>query len=319
MTEFGVWSLEFGKERTGKMNNTPTTGQYGEHERIPDTWPEATRGGERFSERTLRSLASFVRAAIFSQEFTGRRGLMQCLDARVKLLTIVAIIIAISLCRSPAHLAALCAITFFLAGFSRIPLKAFIKHVWLVVPLFSAAIALPALVLVPGDPLTGTFHIGAWSLAVTRQGAVSALMFVLRVGASVSFIELLALTTGWNSLMRALTALRVPAFFVMLIGITYRYLFYFLTFIEELHLGRKSRTLAANDSRTGRRGVASRIGFTLSRAMHMGDDVYEAMASRGFTGEARFFETSRPGIPDVLWTVGILSGLYVLYLSGGFG
>ena len=301
------------------MNNNETTaGAGGSPERISDAWPEATGGGERFSERTLRSLASFVRAVIFSREFACQRGLMQGLDARVKLVTAAAVIIAISLCRHPAHLAALCVIAFFLAGFSRIPPKTFTKRVWLFVPLFSAAIAVPALVLVPGDPLTGTVHIGALKLYVTRQGAASALMFVLRVGASVSFVELLALTTGWNSLMRALGALRVPAFFVMIIGITYRYLFYFITFIEELHLGRKSRTLEPGDSRAGQKWAAGRIGFTLSRVMRMGDEVYEAMVSRGFTGEARFFETSRPGIADVLWVAGTLCGLYAAYISGGF-
>ena len=83
-------------------------------------------------------------------------------------------------------------------------------------------------------------------------------------------------------------------------------------------MARRSRTIRAADPRSGRRWVAGRMGFTLSRALLMGDNVYEAMVSRGFTGGARIMELNRPGVPDIVWTACVACGIFAVWLSGGF-
>ncbi len=283
-------------------------------------WPEAAGGGaaENFSDRTIRGVTNLFREIIFSNEYAVRGGLMQRIDARVKLVTVFGVIVAVSLCRRAEFIAAFYAVTIALAAASRIPLGFFIKRVWFFIPLFSGVIALPALVLVPGEPLAHLMRFGARDIVITRQGAESALIFVLRVAASVSYVVLLSLTTKWSSLLRALSAVRVPAIFVMILGISYRYIFYILVFIEEMYMGRRSRMLVGSGARGGRGWVSGRMGFTFSRALRMGDDVYEAMVSRGFTGEARQVELARPGAADLAWTVCVLLCIFGVYACGGF-
>jgi cobalt/nickel transport system permease protein len=285
-----------------------------------DSWPEAGSGrtAETFTDKTIHSISKLFREIIFSSEYATRPGLMQRLDPRVKLATILALIVAVSFCRRAEFLAGFYAVTLALAAVSKIPSGFFIKRVWLFIPLFSGIIVLPALVMVPGEPLAHLFRIGALDIAITHQGAEAALIFVLRVAASVSFIVLLTLTTKWTSLLRALTSVRVPAIFVLILGISYRYIFFMLSFIEEMYMARRSRTLQPADRRTGGGWVAGRMGYTLSRSLRMGDNVYEAMVSRGFTGNIRLMEASHPGAADIAWAACTICGILAVYFAGGF-
>ncbi len=293
-----------GMQNTGRVNGRPE-----------DVGGRAT---ENFSDRTIRAVSNLFREIIFSNEYAARNGLMQRLDARVKLVTVLGVIVAVSMCRRAEFIAAFYVATLALAAVSRISLGFFIKRVWFFIPLFSGVIALPALVLVPGEPLARLMRLGAYDIFITRQGTESALIFVLRVAASVSYVVLLTLTTKWTSLLRALSSIRVPPIFVMIIGISYRYIFYMLVFIEEMYMGRRSRTLTGAGARGGRGWVAGRMGFTFSRALRMGDEVYEAMVSRGFTGEARQIGFARPGAADLAWTVCVVLCILAVYACGGF-
>jgi len=285
-----------------------------------DTWPEQSGGSrrEKFTDRSVRAIANLTKQIIFSQEYAGAEGLLQRLDPAVKAVTIVALVVAVSLCRRAEELAALYAATLILALLSRIPAGFFIKRVWFFIPLFSAAIAIPALFIVPDTPLVHVAKVASHDIVITRQGAESALIFILRVAASVSFVVLLTLTTKWNALLRALATLRVPHMFVFIVAVSYRYLFYMLNFIEELYAGRRSRTLIPTGASGGRKWVAGRIGTTMSRTMRMSEEVYEAMASRGFTGDTKFTGVARPGLPDLLWSLAVSGAFAAIYFTGGF-
>jgi cobalt/nickel transport system permease protein len=275
-------------------------------------------GTERFTERTLRGVATLFKDTIFSSEYARLPGLMQKLDPRVKLATVLAVVVAISLLRRPEHILAMYVLTLALAAASRIPMPFFIKRVWLFIPIFSLAIALPALVMVPGRPIAHLATAGRFDINITAQGLESAVIFVLRVAASVSFVILLGLTTEWTRLLGALRGIGVPSFFVMILGITYRYIFVLLEYIEETHYARVSRAFGAADAVEGRRWSAERIGSTMSRTMRIGDNVNEAMVSRGFTGEARYIADVHPGAADAAWTAFVAAAVACLYLLGGF-
>jgi cobalt/nickel transport system permease protein len=53
-------------------------------------------------------------------------------------------------------------------------------------------------------------------------------VFVARVGVSVSLAVLLVIVTPWSDLLKSLQALRVPQVFILLLSMTYRYIFLFL-------------------------------------------------------------------------------------------
>jgi cobalt/nickel transport system permease protein len=274
-------------------------------------------GKKSFVERTIDSTARFFQEAILTEAFAGSRGLLQALDPRVKLITVLAIIVSVSLMRSPATIWGVYGCTLLLAGASRIPLGFFIKRVWLFVPLFSAVVVIPALfnLVTPGEPLWtaftlprsydfGPYHIPE-TIAITRQGVLTAATFLGRVAASVSLAVLLTLTTRWNSLLRALEALRVPATFILILAMAYRYIALLVTAVQEIHVARKSRTIRYGSTREEQRWVASRIGYLFQKTYLLSQEVHKAMLSRGFSGEIRTLASFKTRNYDYAWGLSV--------------
>ena len=274
-----------------------------------------TSGRKSFVERTIDSSARFFQEAILTEAFAGRDGLLQALDPRVKLVTLLAVIVSVSVMRSPAAIWGVYGCTLLLASASCIPLGFFIKRVWLFVPLFSAVVVIPALfnLVSPGDPLWtsvhlsrsydyGPYHIPE-TIAITRQGVLTATTFIGRVAASVSLAVLLTLTTRWNSLLQALEALRVPATFILILAMAYRYIALLVTAVQEIHIARKSRTIRYGTTREEQRWVASRIGYLFKKTYVLSQEVHKAMLSRGFSGEIRTLATFKTRNRDYAWAL----------------
>ena len=126
---------------------------------------------------------------------------------------------------------------------SRIPFDFFVKRVWLGIPLFAGIVVIPAIFFVPG-PRLFELTLGPIIIAPSIPGILGAILFVARVGVSVSLAVLLVLTTPWADLLKSLRALRVPQVFVLILSMTYRYIFLFLHTVNGIFLARKSRIVA---------------------------------------------------------------------------
>jgi cobalt/nickel transport system permease protein len=247
--------------------------------------------------RSLRGISERLEQSLVAEEISRRKGWLQTLDARVKLLTILALIIAVSLARSLAVLAGLYMIALFLAWASAISLGFFIRRVWLALPFFTGVVALPALFLTPGIPLV---HLPL-GLVVTQSGAMTVLYLLLRVGTSFSLALLLVLTTPWAALLRALTVLRVPDVAVLMLGMTYRYIYVLLSITNDMFLSRQSRVVGRLSSAQERSIEAAIAGTLLAQSLHVGGEVYLAMQSRGFRGHAHALRSGEMAWRDYAW------------------
>jgi cobalt/nickel transport system permease protein len=269
--------------------------------------------GKGFVERTIDGTARFLRDAILSEAIAKRQGLLQALDPRVRLCTLLTLIATVSLMRSPVTIWGVYLFVLLLAVSSSVSLLFFIKRVWLFIPLFSAVIVIPALfnVVTPGEPLWtmvhlagshdfGPYHIPE-AISITRQGVLTATTFIGRVAASVSLAVLLTLTTRRSDLLRALVALRVPQIFILILGMTYRYIILLVQAVQNIHIARRSRTLRYGSARTEQRWVASRMGYLFKRTWLMSQEVHRAMLSRGFSGEVRVLSVFKTRNYDYAW------------------
>jgi cobalt/nickel transport system permease protein len=81
--------------------------------------------------------------------------------------------------------------------------------------------------------------------------------------------------------------------FILILSMTYRYLFLFLHTANGILLARKSRLVGRSSGGEQRRWITGTMGNLMSRAFKMSNDVYTAMLARGFTGEARTYATYR--------------------------
>jgi cobalt ECF transporter T component CbiQ len=224
---------------------------------------------------------------LFAETIARRTGWLQSIDPRVKVLATLALLIAVGLSRSLVVLVGLYGVALVLAWRSAVPLGFFVKRVWLFMPFFSVPIALPALFVTPG-PAWVSLPLG---LVITRPGVLTASFLLLRVSTSVSLGVLLMLTTAWSTLLKALSVLRVPEGFILILGMTFRYIYLLLRLAQDMFLSRQSRVVGRLKPVDERRVLAASAGTLLNKSLHLSGEVYLAMQSRGYRGQARSMDT----------------------------
>jgi cobalt ECF transporter T component CbiQ len=263
-------------------------------------------------EHTLHGIAEALERALFAEEISGKPGLLQSLDPRVKVVSVLALLIAVSSSRNLAVIAGLYLLALVLALFSAIPAGFFIKRVWLTLPFFTGMLVLPALFITPGPALV-QLPLG---LVITSSGVTTVLFLLLRVSTSVSLTLLLILTTPWNTVLSALTVLRIPDVFILILGMTYRYIYLLLHTANDMFLSRKSRIVGRLDPGEDRRMLAAISGTLLSKSLNMSSEVYLAMQSRGFRGSIVTLKPFKMRPRDWVW-LGVLLSLSLLAIFLG--
>ncbi|HVN05919.1 MAG TPA: cobalt transporter CbiM, partial [Bryobacteraceae bacterium] len=249
--------------------------------------PHAGRRRRGFVEKTARGLLDATSHALFAEDMAARRGFLQMLDPRVKLIGIGALIVASVAVHRLWVLAALWCAAAMLAALSRIPVRLLATRVWLAVLTFTGVIALPAVFLTPGVIV---YRLPLLDWAVTEQGVRSAAFLILRGETAATLATLLILSTLWTHLLHALRYFRAPVAIVAILGMTYRYMFLFLETARDMFESRETRMVGVLEPAGRRRLAAASAGVLLSKTMQMSGEVYLAMQARGFRGEIRLLD-----------------------------
>jgi cobalt/nickel transport system permease protein len=271
-----------------------------------------------FVEKTIAGGAGVLRQAMFGEEVAARRGLLQRLDPRVKIVSLIALLVVAALVRHVPVLLGMYAVTLALAVASGLELGFFIKRVWLFIPIFTGIVVLPATLsfITPGHVVLTLWHWHGDPVGITSQGLTGAGLIISRVATSISLVVLLTLTTPWVKLLAALRALLVPRMFILVIGMAYRYLFLLLGSVTDMFEARKSRAVGGDrDDRQGRRFVAATAGALFGKAHTLSEEVHQAMVARGYRGDATTLEGWRAGTLDAVWALGCVA-LSLVVLGG---
>ena len=243
-----------------------------------------------FAESLTRHLARALTHAFDAEVLAARAGLLQHLDPRVKLVGALALIVSVVLTHTLGVVVVLFALALLLARASRIDPVALFGPLWLSVLLFTGAVALPALVVVPGDAL-GQLPLTGWT--VTRQGLRSAAFLVARAETSSTLALLLIATTPWAQLLKALRVLGVPLAVVAILAMTQRYIVVLMQNAAQIAQARRSRTVAPMSGAQQRHMAVATAGVLLEKAVALGNEVHLAMISRGYRGEVRLLDEFR--------------------------
>jgi cobalt/nickel transport system permease protein len=258
-----------------------------------------------FLESTTVGFARALTRTMLSEETARQRGLLQKLDPRVRIVGLFALVLAVTLSRRIAVVAALFAAAIVIALLSRVSLLTLVKRVWLIVLGFTGVIAFPALFTTPGRTVTTVA-----GLTVTEQGLRTASLLILRVETAATFTTLLILCTPWVQVLKALRALRLPKEVVMMLAMTYRYVFLLVETATQMFESRRSRTVGVLRPGDQRQLAARTAGVLLSKSVALSNDVYSAMQSRGFRGEVHI-------LSDFHMTTLDYFGLLTFLLAGG--
>ena len=258
---------------------------------------QALRRRRAFGERLAQRLAQAVGYVLDAEDLAARDGFLQRLDPRVKVLGALALIVSGVLSHRLGVVAGLFVLAVLLALVSRIAVIRLCRPLWISVLLFTGAIALPAIVVVPGDALWQLPLLG-WT--VTLQGLRSAAFLVVRAETSATLGLLLIATTPWPHVLKALRTLGVPLVVVAILAMTQRYIVVLLQNAAQLFAARRSRLVAPLSGAQQRQMASAAAGVLLAKALALASEVHLAMVARGYRGEVFLLDEFRMRARDAL-------------------
>lgn len=265
---------------------------------IGDSGPRKRSRGRSFARKTADTINHAVADVLENDEIASAPGLMQRLDPRVKLVSILLFAVTASFAHSLVILVAMVLATLGLAAASGVGAASFSRKVWASAGFFGLLLSLPAATewISPGRVLV---PLGA--LSITAPGLYIAARLTTRVAAGAGFGLLVIWTTRWTDILQALTAMRMPGIVVATLAMTQQQIMALLRTVENMHLARESRMLSVGTAEANRGWVAERIAFVASKSIKTADDVYDAMLSRGFAGAVPSLVRLKTGSRDWIW------------------
>jgi cobalt/nickel transport system permease protein len=283
-------------------------------------------GKKSFIGKTIDGIFSFLQDAFVSETYAKRDGLLQSLDPRTKLISILAVIFATSLIGDLDVLIFVYTLTLIFAYLSKIEVWFFIKRVWLFIPIFAGIIALPMIfnIFLPGQCvfqvayLGPGAHLGPFSLpsniCITKEGLNMAIVFTMRVATCVSAVVLLFISTPQQVLFKSLRTIGVPRLYVLTLEMTYRYIFLLMDLIREMYVAKRARTIRPRSMFEEQKWVGGRMGYTLIRSIDMSEKVHKAMMSRGYNGDVKVMQQFKMQNRDYIAAAAAISLSLVLVL-----
>lgn len=260
-------------------------------------------------EKNLAKFTSLLQESFFAEEASKKSGWLQPVDPRVKFLGFLFLILCSSFSRRLETIAIIYILSLVLAAGSRVFSLHLFRKVWLFIPLYTAIIAFPSIFVIPGDRIFGP------QIPITAQGIKAALFLVLRVGTSVSLMLLLVLVTPWAKLLKALRSLFVPRLLVLMLLMTYRYIYLLLQTAGNIFLAKSSRRVGPDNWQTTGDWLGGMLGSLMGKSIQTSQEVQMAMISRGFSGEPHVLEEFSLRRKDFLWALAfVLFGLPALLL-----
>jgi cobalt/nickel transport system permease protein len=238
------------------------------------------RGG--FIENTIEGLYWAMDRALYAESAANAGGLLQRLDARVKVAGLFALLLASALSVRLWVIASILGLAVVLAVCSLISVDTLASQVWAGAFAFTGPLALPAVFLTPG---VAVFRLPGLHWTATAQGLHTAGYLILRVETAATLTVLLVFTTPWMHVLKALRVFRAPVVLVVILGMTCRYILLLLETAHEMFEARKSRTVGRFTAAGYRRLAASSTGVLMGKTYYLSGEVFLAMQARGFRGE----------------------------------
>lgn len=196
---------------------------------------------------------------------------------------------------------------FFLIS-SRLPLSFVYQHVrW--VFLF----ILPFIIIMPFT-VSGKVAFQILGLGVTYEGIRYGFLVAIRAVSAVLLIFPMMGTMKFNESIKALYDIKVPNSLVQMLMFTYRYIF---TFSEEFSrmrnaMASKGFTLKTNFETVSTIGKA--VGMLFIRAFDRAERVYQAMLSKGYTGNPKTLVEFKTKTTDYLIAIFLVSFAIILHI-----
>lgn len=250
-----------------------------------------------FIDHTVKTSAGVVKASILQYEIARIAKGFQKFSSQGILILFVIYIVCISISVSLTGQLLFTGLIFMLLITTTVPLKAVYFKAIVLAFFFGFMVMLPACLNVfsPGKILIPIirfeserqfwiYHVPA-EIGVTREGSIIVCRMFMKVFNSLSLTFLVIYSISFDRLVKSLRLLKVPSLFILIITMTYKFIYSMALTIEEMYLAMRSRWIGNYNGDKTRHIIAGRIGFLFKKSFQRYEDVYRAMISRGYTGE----------------------------------
>lgn len=263
-----------------------------------------------FLEETAREVLEFTTNAVLSERYARSNGLLQRVNPRVKVVSLLAIVATVVSLGKIEVILAFYSIALILAVLSRLPIIEFTRRVWVFIPIFTGVIALPSVFMIPGEPV---FHL--LGLTASREGIHWALLFTLRVATAVSYAILFTMTSRWSDVVSALASFRIPGTVITITTLAYRYIFLLTKLLLDAMHARRARLAGKLEMLESWKEAGKHIGATFIKANSLGEELYYAMLSRGYANEIEPLEEFKVGTLDYAFSAFTVTLLILAFMS----
>lgn len=265
-----------------------------------ENYSNAAAGRSHFLRRALSEITKVFQNEFLAEKYENYDGLLQLIDPRVKILTLLFYIVFASAVPSIFVKVMIAAVGLFFAVMSKLRISDFLRRVWCYLPPILLILTLPAAtnLFSPGSPLMYLF---SRNFYFTLNGIKSALMVSLTCGISLTFVYLIFTTTRAAQIEKALRALKLPDIFVSILSMAYRYIFVLAFEALEVIEARFLRTVGKVKIKKDRQFVSHGIASVFLKTKKLSSDVYDAMCCRGFIGTTVSMIELKFGIQDFIF------------------
>jgi cobalt ECF transporter T component CbiQ len=255
-------------------------------------------------DKGISGLAGIIRQTFLEWELDPRNGFLQALDPRIKILFWMALLVVVSLKSQAQGLAAVAVAAALLGLFSKVRLAGLFARVIPLSFFFGFLVSAPAAlnVITPGTMAIPVLELprpySFWvyniprEIGITQEGIRVCSTLTLRVFDSLFISFLMMTTTPFHEIVRALKLFRVPDAVLLIISLTYKYIYIFAQTVSDMHRAMKARLALGLSASDFRLWSAGRMVTVFRKTGQNVEDIYRAMLSRGFSGEIRL-----PGAP----------------------
>ncbi len=279
-----------------------------------------------FIDRTLHKVAGFIKTGYLQGETASGKGLLQRIDARVKILFLLCFIIQVNTVHqipTQLYISAFLLVLYLLSHLNVIDIY---KKILLFSFFFGFLVIAPAAlnVVTDGKIILNLYHFQEakqfWiyhipaEIGLTKEGILVVAKLYLKVINSLTITFLVFYTTPFIEIIKSLKVFKVPDMFLLIITMTYKFIFILAHTVQETYFALKLRWWKKVRNSEADSIIAGRIVYIFHKSWRRYEEVFSAMIARGFTGRVDFCYLRKITKGDIYFLGLFLAVSLVIYL-----
>ncbi len=233
----------------------------------------------------------------FIEKYAYGTSVIHRLDARVKLLTALAAIVAIVALPYSTKVYELGAVLFALLALlwacSRLPPTVYLRRLVLILPFGIFLIGFQVFVKNPYYDVFHTIATLPFGIEIYAESVQFASILLVKFIVCISFIILLSSTTRIQDMIEAAGRLGLPREFTLTLGMMARYIFVFADMFGKIRTAMETRCFDPLDRTLPYRYRLYQVGYTVGtifiRSYEQGERTYTSMLCRGYGANASLY------------------------------